>query len=102
MVAQARPEPAAAAEQESARSTREELAQAPAQDLAQKLGQVLGRETSASQDSASALAEAASPAWLAESASSRKQNSTACSGCSPSLAKRKPPRVHNSTSRCGS
>src|SRR5580698_3612046 len=117
MVAQARPKPAAAAEQYPARSTREEVAQdlvprlvqAPAQASARDSAQVpaqgparvLVPEISASQDSAPArapeLAEAASPAWPVESANWKKRNCTASSGCSPSSVKLNQPKILTST-----
>src|SRR5579863_2797585 len=109
MEARAYPEPAAAAEQYPARFTQEEAAQAPAPELAQtqaELGQepaqVLAEEPLAqrrhlAQVPALVLAEAASRASPEESASSKKPNSTACSGCSHSLAKPRQPRIRIST-----
>src|ERR1700733_11859345 len=119
MAGQARPEPAAAAEQDPARSTREEAAQEPARELtqpsaqdstldsaldsaqalAQGPAQVLVPEIFSSPGSAPALApapelaEAASPAWPAESANWKKPNCTACSDCSPSSVKLNQPRI---------
>src|SRR5580704_3252648 len=103
MVAQACPDRAAAPEPCPARSTREEvvpvrvqnLAQGRAQDLLEALAQ--GRALDSARAPAVALAEAASPDWLAESASSKKQNCTACSGCSLSSAKRNQPKILTST-----
>ena len=48
------------------------------------------------QSQALVRAEVVSPVWLAESVSSRKQNFTACSGCSPSSVKRNRPKIPTS------
>src|SRR5271163_2433062 len=105
MVAQARLEPAAAAEQCPARSTQEE-AQAPAlpAEPEQVLAQVSARAPSVQRRRLAprlaqepAAAAEVSPAWPAESASWKKPSCIACSGCSPSSVKLNRPKILIST-----